>query len=224
MTERKDKLNKDFIIANALHLIDEEGLDSLSFRSLGKKLGVSQAAFYRHIPDKTALLNGITDTLWKEIFSILGTEIEESNDESDVMTWKDVIRIYGNTLYSVLHKHPHAVIVFVTRPMNTVRQYTLAASTLSQIAEMKISLPKNTMSLLNIVSCYVSGFVIAEITPAQGDDKVFTRAEIALAISQTGEDIQGILAPLLAPIQDENWVFGQQFEDGLESLIRGWQD
>ena len=37
----------------------------MSLRSLGKRLGVSQAAFYRHFPDKAALLEGICEQLWR---------------------------------------------------------------------------------------------------------------------------------------------------------------
>ena len=47
---------------------DEEGLSALSLRSLGKRLGVSQAAFYRHFPDKAALLEGIAEQVWRLTF------------------------------------------------------------------------------------------------------------------------------------------------------------
>ena len=49
----------------ALELVDDAGLSALSLRSLGKRLGVSQAAFYRHFPDKAALLEGICEQLWR---------------------------------------------------------------------------------------------------------------------------------------------------------------
>jgi len=49
-------------------MVDEEGLSALSLRSLGKRLGVSQAAFYRHFPDKAALLEGIAEQVWRLTF------------------------------------------------------------------------------------------------------------------------------------------------------------
>ena len=58
-------LTRDIILSAALELVDDAGLSALSLRSLGKRLGVSQAAFYRHFPDKEALLEGICEQLWR---------------------------------------------------------------------------------------------------------------------------------------------------------------
>lgn len=58
-------LTRDLILSAALELVDDAGLSALSLRSLGKRLGVSQAAFYRHFPDKAALLEGICEQLWR---------------------------------------------------------------------------------------------------------------------------------------------------------------
>lgn len=58
-------LTRDIILSAALELVDDAGLSALSLRSLGKSLGVSQAAFYRHFPDKAALLEGICEQLWR---------------------------------------------------------------------------------------------------------------------------------------------------------------
>lgn len=58
-------LTRDIILSAALELVDDAGLSALSLRSLGKRLGVSQAAFYRHFPDKSALLEGICEQIWR---------------------------------------------------------------------------------------------------------------------------------------------------------------
>lgn len=58
-------LTRNIILSAALELVDDAGLSALSLRSLGKRLGVSQAAFYRHFPDKAALLEGICEQLWR---------------------------------------------------------------------------------------------------------------------------------------------------------------
>ena len=65
---RQRTLSRDIILSGALDLVDEEGLSALSLRSLGKRLGVSQAAFYRHFPDKAALLEGIAEQVWRLTF------------------------------------------------------------------------------------------------------------------------------------------------------------
>ena len=67
-SSRQRALSRDIILSTALDLVDEEGLSALSLRSLGKRLGVSQAAFYRHFPDKAALLEGIAEQVWRLTF------------------------------------------------------------------------------------------------------------------------------------------------------------
>ncbi|RBP97166.1 TetR family transcriptional regulator, partial [Bifidobacterium aemilianum] len=42
-------LSRDYILRSALYLIDEQGLSALSLRALGRQMGVSQTAIYRHI-------------------------------------------------------------------------------------------------------------------------------------------------------------------------------
>ena len=69
-------LSRDIILSAALELVDEEGLSALSLRSLGKRLGVSQAAFYRHIPDKAALLEGISEQVWRLTFDSFLARVE----------------------------------------------------------------------------------------------------------------------------------------------------
>ena len=65
---RQRALSREIILSTALDMVDEEGLSALSLRSLGKRLGVSQAAFYRHFPDKAALLEGIAEQVWRLTF------------------------------------------------------------------------------------------------------------------------------------------------------------
>ena len=60
---KRGHLTRESILREALTLVDEKGFDALSLRTLGKRLGVSQAAFYRHIPDKAALLDGVAEII-----------------------------------------------------------------------------------------------------------------------------------------------------------------
>jgi AcrR family transcriptional regulator len=44
------------LVAEATAMIDEGGAESVTMREIGRRLGVSRAAAYRHFADKTALL------------------------------------------------------------------------------------------------------------------------------------------------------------------------
>ena len=68
---RARTLTRKRIFSAALALVDEEGLAALSLRALGKRLGVSQTAFYRYVPDKAALLEGVSEEVWRLTFDRL---------------------------------------------------------------------------------------------------------------------------------------------------------
>ncbi len=53
---------REALIHAALHLLETKGVDGLSLRSLGKALGVTQAAPYSHFRDKDDLLAAIAET------------------------------------------------------------------------------------------------------------------------------------------------------------------
>jgi AcrR family transcriptional regulator len=47
------------LIQCGLELIERDGIHALTFREIGKQLGVSRSAAYRHFKDKEALLSAI---------------------------------------------------------------------------------------------------------------------------------------------------------------------
>ena len=131
---RQRTLSRDIILSSALDLVDEEGLSALSLRSLGKRLGVSQAAFYRHFPDKAALLEGIAEQVWRLTFeAFLGRvddeavdgaatpahAVSETTEDSPASPLLTYMRTYAHCLASTLRSHPGAVMLLLTHPMSS---------------------------------------------------------------------------------------------------------
>ncbi|CAM4513650.1 TetR/AcrR family transcriptional regulator C-terminal domain-containing protein [Nocardia ninae] len=55
------KLHRDTVIAEALDLLDEVGLDAISTRQLAKRLGVEQPSLYYHFRNKEQLLSAMAE-------------------------------------------------------------------------------------------------------------------------------------------------------------------
>ncbi|GAA2531992.1 TetR/AcrR family transcriptional regulator C-terminal domain-containing protein [Winogradskya humida] len=55
------KLNRDTVIAEALDLLDEVGLDAVSTRQLARRLGVEQPSLYWHFRKKEDLLSAMAE-------------------------------------------------------------------------------------------------------------------------------------------------------------------
>lgn len=66
---RRDQpaLSRAQIVAAALELLDAEGLDALSMRTLGARLGAGATSLYRHVATKDELLELVVDEVYGEI-------------------------------------------------------------------------------------------------------------------------------------------------------------
>jgi AcrR family transcriptional regulator len=97
-------LTKDRILAAAVALADEGGVDALSMRKIGQALGVVPMALYKHVRNKDELLDGMVD-------AIVG-EIDPPIPDAD---WKTTIRRRILSARGVLLRHPWASRVIEAR-------------------------------------------------------------------------------------------------------------
>jgi AcrR family transcriptional regulator len=103
-------LSRDYIAAAALSLIDDIGLDKFSMRKLGAELGVDPMAVYRYFADQETLFDGIAETLFDEL------DVESLPWQA---TWRELCEEFCHRMRNTLLDHPHAVTVFVTRPVRS---------------------------------------------------------------------------------------------------------
>jgi AcrR family transcriptional regulator len=66
-TTSRKPLSRDRILAAALELVDEQGIDALSMRKLGQSLGYEAMSLYNHVANKDDLLDGILDLVLVEM-------------------------------------------------------------------------------------------------------------------------------------------------------------
>jgi TetR/AcrR family tetracycline transcriptional repressor len=64
-------LDRGQVVAEALRLVDENGLDGLSLRTLGNRLGVQAPTLYWHVGNKAALLDALADAVMDEVLDAL---------------------------------------------------------------------------------------------------------------------------------------------------------
>ena len=65
--EPRSPLNRERVLRAALHLADERGIDALTMRELGQRLGVEAMSLYNHVDNKDDLLDGMIDLVVSEI-------------------------------------------------------------------------------------------------------------------------------------------------------------
>jgi AcrR family transcriptional regulator len=97
-------LSKARVLATAVALADEGGVDALSMRKIAQALGVVPMALYKHVANKNELLDGMID--------VLVLEIDPPAGDPD---WKTVIRRRVLSARRMLLRHPWASEVIESR-------------------------------------------------------------------------------------------------------------
>jgi TetR/AcrR family transcriptional regulator, tetracycline repressor protein len=88
------KLSKALIVAEALALINEEGLDGLSLRALARRLGVRAPSLYWHVSDKNAVLAGVMEDVFTRCLASV----------PDIPDWREWMQAFGAALWQTQHE------------------------------------------------------------------------------------------------------------------------
>ncbi|GAA2006523.1 TetR/AcrR family transcriptional regulator C-terminal domain-containing protein [Nakamurella flavida] len=102
-------LTRDRVLATALAMIDQDGVDALSMRRLGQALHRDPMRLYRHAESKAALLDAVTELVLSEFV------IPEVVDGD----WAGSLRRAAESYRRVALTHPRMVPLMVTRPLST---------------------------------------------------------------------------------------------------------
>jgi AcrR family transcriptional regulator len=92
-------LTREQIVQAAIELLDAEGLDGLSMRHLGTRLGSAATAVYWHVKSKENLVVLAGDAVWAEIN--LPDLVE--------VGWRTAATTMANDLYAMIIRHPWLV-------------------------------------------------------------------------------------------------------------------
>lgn len=98
----RDTLTQDQIIKVAVELLDGEGLEGLSMRVLGKRLGSAATAVYWHVGSKDNLLALAADVAWNEI----------ALPDLSAVGWRTAAATMATDLHGMLVRHPWLVQAF----------------------------------------------------------------------------------------------------------------
>jgi AcrR family transcriptional regulator len=142
-------LTRERVLNEAMALVDEEGLEALSMRRLGARLGCEAMSLYRHVKDKADLLDALQGLV------LGGLRVDADGD------WRALVGGLARALRKTLLSHPNVVPLFATRP-------PIAPEALAQIARAWQSLGqagftmRDAEKVIISVGVFTIGFVLAE--------------------------------------------------------------
>ncbi|MBF8191269.1 TetR/AcrR family transcriptional regulator C-terminal domain-containing protein [Nonomuraea sp. K274] len=90
-------LSREHIVREAVRLLDEEGIDALSMRRLGGRLGAGATSIYRHIASKDELIELAVDEVYGELVL---------PDVGDPAGWRAGVAQVAHRLRATILRHP----------------------------------------------------------------------------------------------------------------------
>jgi AcrR family transcriptional regulator len=197
------------VLRAALALADRGGIESLSMRKLGHKLGVEAMSLYNHVRNKEDMLDGMVDVVFGEI------DLPPSGAD-----WRTAMRKRAISVRQGLLRHPWANGLMESRtnpgPAN-LRHHDAVLGSLRR-AGFSVDLAAHTYSILD---GYIYGFTQTEQTlPFRNPGEVAEVAENIMEGFRPGE------YPYLAEMAVDRamkpgYNYGDEFEFGLDLILDG---
>jgi AcrR family transcriptional regulator len=202
-------LSRDRVLLAAVQLADKYGLEQLSMRNLGQKLGVEAMSLYNHVTNKDDLLDGMVDLVFGEI------GVPDSRAD-----WKLAMRERAVAARAALARHPWALGLMESRRRPgpaTLRHHDAVIGCLRQ-AGFSIELAAHAYSVLD---SYIYGFTLNEQSlPFETPEDV---ADVGQAMLEQFpvHDYPHLTEFIVKHAMQPGYQYGREFEFGLDLILDG---
>jgi len=203
---RRSPLTPEAVIAGAVELADEIGVDPLTIRKLATHLGVKPMAIYHHVANKDEILDGMVDAVF--------AEIELPPDGID---WRTGMRIRAHSARAVFARHPWAVALMDSR--TNPGPATLAHhDAVLRCLRSGLSLEMAAHAFA-VIDAFLFGFAIQEA--ALPPEEAMPEIAAALVESFPREAFPHLAELTIDHALRDGYRFGDEFDFGLELVLNG---
>lgn len=203
---RRGTLTRTRVLEAAMVLADESGLEALTMRGLGERLGVEGMSLYRHVADKSDLLDGLVDLVYAEV------ELPPPGPD-----WRAWLRARAVAVHRALVDHRWATPLMESRvnPGPAVLGHHEAVLVVLLGAGFDSA---SATRAYNLLDSYIYGFAIQQVNLPFGD---------AAELAEVGEDMLAAMSmeayPSLARVAreliDAGFDYAGEFEAGLDLVL-----
>jgi AcrR family transcriptional regulator len=207
----RNTLSRARVIDGALALIDAEGLDAVTMPRLAQHLGVGTMSLYRHVEDKTDLINAVAEQVLGDV------QVPDGNDDD----WEGRVVGYLRALRDAALAHPALARILAERGLTVGPVFEQLEQAHSILRRAGFS-PEGAVRTFYTLFTYVFGFVIWELPRVHEQPATAYADSWNTAIDQL--DIDSF--PTMHALREELTTAAstEQFEYGLDRLIRSFRE
>ena len=152
-TKPRETLNRERVLRAAERLADERGIDSVTMRELGRKLGVEAASLYNHVAGKDDVLDGLVELAISSI------------DVPTDVDWKEAMRRHAVSTRELFARHSWAAALIDSRDRNGPNSLSRVDRILGVLMRAGFT-PAEAANASLLLSSYTYGFERQRPTPA----------------------------------------------------------
>jgi AcrR family transcriptional regulator len=209
--DRRLRLTRDRVVAEALVVIAEDGVQALTMRRLAARLGVVPGAVYRHVRNKQQLQDLVLDNVLAEIDVHLDPSLR----------WTEQLKLLAHRLRQVLEAHPGVAGILKTHDPLGPHSLALAEAFLSPLQTAGFGNREAGLAFFLLVD-YTIGFAVSSPPTSVNEQRVrdpATRSQLHQFFRSLPPD----RFPALVALGEHVWVDNrdQRFTAGLDVLVAG---
>jgi AcrR family transcriptional regulator len=200
----KPVLTRERIVAEAVAMVEQEGLDAVTMRGLARRLGVDAMSLYHHVDNRDTLLNRITEVV------LAGIELPPATG-----VFRDDVHAMAQSFRRVALRHPRCAPLVLTRQLGSFAALAPVEAVLSILRDAGFP-PDSAVHATRSVLAFVIGSLLREVSAGP----TFSGADLGGVERRLAElkaaDLPRVVeaAPHLAVCDHE-----EEFEFGLDLLV-----
>jgi len=203
---RRGRLSKAGVLKAAVALADEAGIDSLTMRGIGQRLGVEAMSLYRHVENKEDLLDGMIDVVWGEI------ELPARGEG-----WKAAMCRRAIAVRAALARHPWAIGLMESRLTPGPQNLRHRDSVLEVLLGAGFS-GRTATHAYNLLDSYIYGFAVQETNLPFGSAEELAAVGEEM-LRQMPTDEYPNLARVAGELLESGFDYADEFEFGLDLIL-----
>jgi len=205
--KERPQLSRERILAGAVAVADEGGVDALTIRSLAAHLGVKPMSLYYYVANKSEILDAIVDGIFNEI--------SLPTVDGD---WRAEIHLRATSARHVLRRHSWVIGLLESRTSPgpaTLRHHDAMLGTLRG-AGFSIQMTAHAYALID---SYVYGFALQEAAlPFDGPENV-TEVAVPMMEQFASGQYPHLVELATEHILQPGYDFGDEFDFGLDLIL-----
>ena len=209
--DRRPRLTRERVVAEALTVIADDGAQALTMRSLAARLGVVPGALYHHVRNKQQLQDLVLD----------GVLAEVDLDLDPALGWSEQLKVLGHRLRQVLEAHPGIAGILKTRDPLGPHSLALAEAFLSPLQTAGFGDREAGLAFFLLLD-YTIGFAVSDTSTSVNEQRVRDQA-IRSQLHQFFRSLPPDRFPTLVALGEHVWVDNrdERFTAGLQVLADG---